>query len=818
MCSGYSREFRRSVFLLLFARALDMDTLQQCIKEHVVFDYCKKENPPPKTEKCKHRWKNVVAYHSDVGLVVCDGKNLRVIDVHQLAREPIKWKDRFTLLELTHVTHQSSNGDIKSNVADTSKSTPIPEQFYIHSIALNSNGTLLALQGHKRCSVLELSPQVRSRFASGAQKARCRSYALGVTVTAPIRKVAWHPLSNSHLLVLSLNNTLSMFNVAKNMAKPEQEFQISLPPQRKEASFPVSFAVGGSYCWGSWQQFSVYILANTGEVYALCPVFPYDCVISAEWIEILRQRTDAQLSTGGPNMISVKRREKLQQQIKFLKDMKGPQVFDATSTTLENFKKLRPPRRSGSVYSARDSSSDSEPESETNDGDTTAFGVWVKTRKPVTDLKALLQGPLNNSTLAAQRKVHSTFFYESVDILCFPSSPNVIITLQEDGVMPIYIHLKGIQPKWDSNEVSRPPKADPLTLWEVLDLQLPPEDLEDDVTQQDGEDSQLKDVAPHFVLSTLTFTNKFSVYHPLGIHYITLPWVPVLEQYYLLPTNEIPELPESNIRYVLEMKKPRPANPNAEHTHFKGVIYLFDPVCAPNMIVAVDSQWSCHCLDVHNFPLVSPLMNMRTRLEVEQAPSFLPPRPKFQSVTHPRDLDVSSPEALEFLLSQTKALEAEYLTWREKARAGIMARVEGLQKLAVEQDKEFEELKVDLDNQRQQQEGLLKQLNERHKFHGYLSDRVNDLITVVTLLQSTVSKAEREYFQQLKDMDARVRENTAKLEEMKAIAGPDKKPPQHLVLNKSHQKKLLDVLCLIQPKIDKAMQDIKQLIAQVNQL
>ncbi|KAJ1534260.1 hypothetical protein HK096_004104 [Nowakowskiella sp. JEL0078] len=150
--------------------------------------------------------------------------------------------------------------------------------FPLAQIALNKTGKLLAAAGDHSVAVLVLPTLLSKTSVPGKNVVECKymniSYRVGdiyysTDLVNRIVKVEWHPLSENgaHLLVLSSNGVLRMFNVALNPEEPEleihmfEETRLAVPrfrnsaPKTKRRTFlsadfgereAVSFCFGGS--------------------------------------------------------------------------------------------------------------------------------------------------------------------------------------------------------------------------------------------------------------------------------------------------------------------------------------------------------------------------------------------------------------------------------------------------------------------------------------------------------------------------------------------------------------------------------------------
>lgn len=71
---------------------------------------------------------------------------------------------------------------------------------------------------------------------------------------------AWHPLSDAHVVVLSSDHCLRIFDLRHSFLKPTQEY--ALDP-RTFASEPVSFCFGSSR---GWERLTIYIMLVSSAV------------------------------------------------------------------------------------------------------------------------------------------------------------------------------------------------------------------------------------------------------------------------------------------------------------------------------------------------------------------------------------------------------------------------------------------------------------------------------------------------------------------------------------------------------------------------
>lgn len=126
-----------------------------------------------------------------------------------------------------------------------------------------------------------------------------------------VRQVAWHPLSDSHVVVLSDAEEIALFNLRLDVSKPEQRHLLEFPSVSPKSTGTGFAAVSTAFSFGTpstlyrqqqfhtpmgrWDPFTCYVLRSDGSIYALCPLVPYDCRVSRTLLQSLRTEVDAQI-------------------------------------------------------------------------------------------------------------------------------------------------------------------------------------------------------------------------------------------------------------------------------------------------------------------------------------------------------------------------------------------------------------------------------------------------------------------------------------------------------------------------------------------
>ncbi|KAI8975092.1 hypothetical protein BDF20DRAFT_876853 [Mycotypha africana] len=182
--------------------------------------------------------------------------------------------------------------------------------FTIEFMSVNKNGRLLSVGDQNRLTIICLPRQSFSDVSSGmlGMKVDCRTLSIGSKYFEEneILKTEWHPLSETgtHLVVLSNDNMLRIFDISADIDTPEQSFDLS-PAEKSSVSSnqsnvgfsvdvsdcsedAVTFSLGGASKEESgWEPFTIFYALRSGHIYALCPVLPSRSIVSRDHLDKL---------------------------------------------------------------------------------------------------------------------------------------------------------------------------------------------------------------------------------------------------------------------------------------------------------------------------------------------------------------------------------------------------------------------------------------------------------------------------------------------------------------------------------------------------
>ncbi|KAF9428188.1 hypothetical protein BGZ76_002025 [Entomortierella beljakovae] len=166
--------------------------------------------------------------------------------------------------------------------------------FDIRRLVLNQEGRLMAIVGDEKIVIAALTKITKQ----DTKVVNCKSFVLGEFYhinkgPSKIAKVLWHPLSKgySHVLVLTHDSVLRMYDVATNPDEPEQVFNFT-EGGHAAGAYGLDIDNAASFCFGSkyspWGQLSVYCLTEMGDVYMMCPIMPSNCYLDVSDLDDIR--------------------------------------------------------------------------------------------------------------------------------------------------------------------------------------------------------------------------------------------------------------------------------------------------------------------------------------------------------------------------------------------------------------------------------------------------------------------------------------------------------------------------------------------------
>ncbi|KAF9953512.1 hypothetical protein BGZ70_000217 [Mortierella alpina] len=144
--------------------------------------------------------------------------------------------------------------------------------FDIRRLVINQEGKLLAIVGDEKIVIAALPKSIKQ----DPKASSCKSFILGEFYhinkgPAKIVKVLWHPLSKgfTHVLVMTQDGMLRMYDVATDVDEPEQIFNFG-EEGHTSSTYGLDIDDTASFCFGSkyseWGQLAVYNISDLEEM------------------------------------------------------------------------------------------------------------------------------------------------------------------------------------------------------------------------------------------------------------------------------------------------------------------------------------------------------------------------------------------------------------------------------------------------------------------------------------------------------------------------------------------------------------------------
>jgi hypothetical protein len=167
-----------------------------------------------------------------------------------------------------------------------------PLDFDVAHFAISPDGARAALAGPSRSDADTHAARVAAVAAGGAGPTPSAPLAAPLFAARPglrVLQLAWHPASARHVFLLTSDSVLRLYDVA-DAATPEQQFDLAglrsggsssglgLRDPGAGGRRAAAFACGPP---AGWDALTVYIAADDGSIFTLCPVAPFGAALPA---------------------------------------------------------------------------------------------------------------------------------------------------------------------------------------------------------------------------------------------------------------------------------------------------------------------------------------------------------------------------------------------------------------------------------------------------------------------------------------------------------------------------------------------------------
>jgi len=630
--------------------------------------------------------RNEICFHPDVGLIVINSQKIRVLNVNS---------ENYITLETTCKMHS------------------------MHGGIINSSGNLLAIQGNNQILLIALSDEAKLSFNEDKEcrEVRCKSQMiqLGPIHNNEIRKISWHPLSDTHLVVLT-NDSLRLYNCHLSTTEPEQNFYLT------DALDPISFSFGGSTYLDSWQRFTIFLLMQSGHIYAICPVVPFECMIPVEYFSKLQEKMkeiDNDHAT------------------KWLKEIKGPNIkvdfkspigikrINKRGNSKPRFSPVTSPSKTRKAFSANFESDDESTEEEPDEQEK----GFIRTKKPNSFNNMLVvQGPLTEHGNSPK--------FACTDILTLPTLPTVILRAFEDAVIEVFLLFEDIQPKWGQKMFKKQKdQTSLLMLYDNIDLGLP---------------TYNSDMGPCrlFIAPNNSANNyQFYAYHGAGVHRIKLSYMSLLSDSVLsdpsrLEKESIPPSEKSCIINTLPLGTETGVRPvvivGFAVVNIKGKTY----------VVAGDAEGNIHCASDSVVPVLKKFNNLSEKF-VPQTKGLNIDFP-YQKVPDVKNLHFEKEsQAIVYLIHQTEERMKHQLPAIHKIELLLKDQLKSINDSYKEQLAMFAASMEKKSSIAERYEKIQETINEVQQVQKDLTERLNRAMATTMLLHKTLTRAEMKFHEEL---------------------------------------------------------------------
>lgn len=269
----------------------DLSTFQSSLSKHSIWDQCITNNVEVPGKP------NSLMVVKENELYVCENSSSTFSCIRHLNLKNYK---------SNCLKNDFDSNSIKNNFKRIESDRRI--DYKVNQITINKNGKLMALIGNNELHVMVLPQSIYQNINTEVHHASTVSIGSDIFSSKcgiSIVKAEWHPLSStdSHLVILSSDGCLRMYDVSSELKEPEQCIYIGPQYYDEYRTFTPSYYVPGrsisgnkeemeatSFYFGSgedWESFTLYILMRNGDVYAICPFLPSKSIAKKSLLENL---------------------------------------------------------------------------------------------------------------------------------------------------------------------------------------------------------------------------------------------------------------------------------------------------------------------------------------------------------------------------------------------------------------------------------------------------------------------------------------------------------------------------------------------------
>ncbi|XP_048523110.1 nuclear pore complex protein Nup88, partial [Dendroctonus ponderosae] len=596
-----------------------------------------------------------------------------------------------------------------------------PPLFSPDSLTVNESGTLLALAGPNGVLVVQLPPRCPpyGAFESNKELIYCRSYSLDERLltcndTIQVRRVKFHPgsITDTHILVLTSDNTLRLYQIENNEA-----FSVG--------TYPIGESPGGLFPGSKISFLDIY-----GEIAVDFDFgFPEIVEEAAIW-ESLKKMNISQSEKGDrfKNGFKSKYGTKVT-----AKPYEKPQ----NNTNADQLKELVWP-----VYILR--------------GDFSVFSINIDLKKRI---RAVLRGPFPTSQLPSMVE------NEACSIIALKTVPEMLCIAGSNGILTHGVLLNIDETEQEQLKAKSPANAPEkeLLVFETVELELGLT-----IAQESEHEELVKYKCPIFLRKDDSKASRYFATHSAGVHTINLNCVDDLHSFVFGPEDAKPSsdifMHPTSAEYLVCTKV---LNSEKSNTVIGFALYY-----EPTSIIAILSDGSVVTLgilaetiapkdqsmiksELEDSQICSPLKKMLNEPFDQYIQKILKKgssRPLLKistSSNHPPE------ECFDLLQRAAAMFREEHVKNLGKAKEELEKRMHTLRLLKQAQKQQIEEMNVTKDELREKAENLAEKYEDINDKQEMLLKKCENLIMLVSRKRTEPSDAESKFLRDLEEYNNR---------------------------------------------------------------
>ena len=493
---------------------------------------------------------------------------------------------------------------------------------------------------------------------------------------------------------------------------PEQIFRIDSLFNEESSlnTTTVKFTFGSKA--GIWSPFTIYLLMENNSLFSLCPIIPYNALISSSYLNepfklassSLDQIYSSRSSVYNQNLIDY-----YESQIEWIQDVKGSTVVSENN------------------YSNK-SSSDSN---------------WIRTKSSNSRCSLKLQGPLKTLNSSGDSNLTTI-----VDIQSINTFPQILLKIDTFSNIEVLVLFEEILPLWDSSSSSIGITDTPgLILLERIELNISKEGSTLPTLIQDVNR-----------IDTLYIINNTSIFR------LYLHWLDKFSRSCVdgsINADSVLDLISPSLtENLLVSATSSDAIKSYVFINSSSIGYLI-------LVINQNKQCSIVYLDVGMVNLNSLFSTISsTTTSSPSSSEIVPFESQLESIIKNKRLSalptltgsppIHSVEALDILIKSAHKLQQDYVNFIYNLHTEIVSRLDLLEKVKIQNDTLLNEALSLFNVAQQNSVKLVQKFEKTFKFHQILIKRIETILQILHTKNEGLSPAERMFHKQLNQTQSKL--------------------------------------------------------------